>query len=94
MLAQSGLGNELNDTGVRFVMAELDRAFSLLYVAATSHIVEERRKCCREAESAYSTAQGFLPGLPLTSSQEATICLMQRQIDHRLDHLKIVGVRV
>jgi hypothetical protein len=76
---------------VCIVLGELDRALSLLYVACTSHFAEERGQCCLDAEAAYITAQSFLPGIPLTGSQEAAIGAMQRQIKHRLDLLKVIG---
>jgi enoyl reductase-like protein len=90
MTTRGELESELHETGVRFVIGELDRALSFLYVAGTSSAIEKRRQCCRDAESAYVTAQSFLPGIPLTGSQEAAIGAMQRQIKHRLDRFKII----
>lgn len=80
-----------NEAGVRFVMGELDKALSLLYVAGTSFAIEKRTQCCREAQAAYATARGFLPALPLTDSQEAAISAMQRQINLRLHRLDLIG---
>jgi hypothetical protein len=91
MTTRGELENELNETGVRFVIGELDRALSLLYVAGTSYAIEKRTQCCRDAESAYTNAQSFLSGIPLIASQEAVIGTLQRQIRHRLDRLKVTG---
>lgn len=79
------------EASVRFVIGELDKALSLLYVAGTSFAIEKRTQCCREAEAAYATARGFLPALPLTDSQEAAINAMQRQINLRLHRLDLIG---
>jgi hypothetical protein len=90
-LMRSKSENDPNDAAVRFVIGELDKALSLLHVAGTSFAIEKRNQCCRDAETAYATAQGFLPQLPLTGSQEAVINAMQRQIKLRLDRLDVFG---
>jgi hypothetical protein len=91
MATRGEMENELNEAGVRFVIGELDRALSCLYVAGTSYAAEKRRQSCRDAESAYTNAQSFLSGIPLTGSQDAVIDAMQRQIRHRLNRFKVIG---
>src|SRR5580700_1365647 len=76
-----------NEADVRFVMTELDRALSLLYLVGTSFAAEQRKRSWRDAKIAYDAALAFLPNLMLENSQEAAIDARLRQIRLRFERL-------
>jgi hypothetical protein len=74
--------SDVNQSGVSFVLADLDLALTFMDVAGTSHISETTRRNHTNARTAYDTVLRLLENLTPTADE-------RRAIDAKLASLRM-----
>lgn len=82
------LKNESNETGVQFILVELEMGLSFLEMADHSSRPERQIRLYGEAKKAHDTIMGFMPRFTFTSSQQSVI---DAKLHHLRSRLELLG---